>query len=310
METLNPICKKRLIGDLRLIQKDPMEYLDAYPDETNLLIWHFVVKGPSFSDFNGGYYLGKIMHNPEYPFKAPDFMMLTPNGRFMDNKKICLSNSGYHSSEWSAMWNVKSILTGFLSIMLDDKEHGISHIHESKTVRTKLALDSISYNKKYHMDIIKKFTRFFDDKGDPLTPTNNSTSNDNQNNNNHTVINNQNNNIVNNQNNNNIVDNQNNNNIIDNQNNNNIVDNQNNNNIVDNQNNNNIIDNQNNQQNNNIVDNQNDQQNIDVVMPPKPKPKPKTGYKRVKKIPIKKDIPIKLNKIPKKTVKKRAKKIV
>ena len=103
--------------------------------------------------------MGKILHSPEYPLKSPDFMMLTPNGRFMDNKKICLSNSSYHSNEWSAMWTVKSILIGFLSIMLDDNENGISHIHDSKESRKNMAANSIAYNKKYHMDIIKRFTR-------------------------------------------------------------------------------------------------------------------------------------------------------
>lgn len=168
MTSLTPLCQKRLVGDLRLLKNDPLEFLDALPDEKDLLTWYFIVKGPESSDFKGGYYLGKIMHSPEYPFKSPDFMMLTPNGRFMDNKKICLSNSSYHSSEWSAMWNVKSILMGFLSIMLDDNENGISHIHDSKQSRSVMAANSIQYNKQHHFDILKKFTRFVDINGDPL----------------------------------------------------------------------------------------------------------------------------------------------
>jgi ubiquitin-conjugating enzyme E2 J2 len=168
MSTLTKICKKRLFGDLKLLKKDPMEYIEALPDEENLLIWYFLVKGPEFSDFNNGYYIGKIIHNPEYPFKPPDFMMLTPNGRFMEERKICLSNSSYHSNEWSAMWNIKSILTGFLSIMLSDGDNGISHIHESKQKRQILAKQSIEYNKIRFPNIIKKFTRFIDTEGNPI----------------------------------------------------------------------------------------------------------------------------------------------
>ena len=167
MMNISKLTLKRLQGDFKLLKKDPHEYFEAYPDDKDVLIWYFIVKGPDFSDFKDGYYLGKIMHNPEYPLKAPDFMILTPNGRFIEDKKICLSNSSYHSSEWSAMWNIKAILTGFLSIMLDDNENGISHIHISKEERQILAKKSIEYNKQHFPDIIKKFTRFLDEKGDP-----------------------------------------------------------------------------------------------------------------------------------------------
>ena len=53
MSTLTPICQKRLIGDLRLLKNDPLEFIDALPDENNLLIWYFIVKGPEFSEFSG-----------------------------------------------------------------------------------------------------------------------------------------------------------------------------------------------------------------------------------------------------------------
>lgn len=172
MSTIEGLCKKRLCGDIKLLKKDPHKYIDVSPDEKDLLTWYFLVKGPEFSDFNGGYYIGKIMHNPEYPFKSPDFMMLTPNGRFDINKKICLSNSSYHSSEWSAMWTIHAILTGFLSIMLDDKENGISHIHQTKSEREIAAKNSIEYNKRYHPEIIKLFTRFIDENGNPKIESN------------------------------------------------------------------------------------------------------------------------------------------
>ena len=162
------ICIKRLIGDIKLLSKDPHEHIEAYPDEKNMLLWYFLIRGPKFSDYAGGYYLGQIIHNPEYPAKPPDFKMLTPSGRFLINQKICLSNSSYHANEWSPMWNVKAILTGFLSIMLDDNEHGISHITRGYAEKRMLAETSIEYNKKHHAHIIKKFKRFLDAEGNPV----------------------------------------------------------------------------------------------------------------------------------------------
>ena len=156
MTTLNRICMKRLMNDIRMLDKDPFDCIDYYVDQDNMLQWHFLLHSDEknkFDAYTGGEYIGKILHHPEYPFKPPDFMMLTPNGRFVENKKICLSNTGYHSNEWSAMWNIKSILVGFLSIFLDDDENGISHIHRPESERICLAKQSIDYNKKHHKEL-------------------------------------------------------------------------------------------------------------------------------------------------------------
>lgn len=168
MSVISVICKKRLLGDLRLLKKDPHQFIDVFPDEADLLTWYFLIKGPDESDYKNGYYIGKIMHNPEYPLKAPDFVMLTPSGRFMPDQKICMTNTGFHQSDWSPLWSVHAILTGFLSIMLDDKEHGISHIFNSKEERQMYANDSIQYNKTNFPKLVKQFTRFLDEKGDPV----------------------------------------------------------------------------------------------------------------------------------------------
>jgi len=167
MSSISVICKKRLLGDIRLLQKDPHKYIEAVPSENNLLEWYFLIKGVEGTDYFGGFYIGKIIFHTDYPFKGPDYVVLSPSGRFTIGTKICLSNSTYHQDEWSASWTIHAILTGFLSIMLDDKEHGISHIHGTKQERLYYAKNSIEYNKKNHPDIIKLFTRFLDENGNP-----------------------------------------------------------------------------------------------------------------------------------------------
>ncbi|AYV81268.1 MAG: ubiquitin-conjugating enzyme E2 [Harvfovirus sp.] len=157
---VSTITRKRLIGELKMLQKEPLELIDTYPDDKDSLLWYFLLRGPEDSEYKGGFFIGKVLHNPEYPIKAPDFMMLTPTGRFEIEKKICLTNSGYHAETWSAVWNMKTILLGFLSIMADDTTHGISHIHESKPMRKAHAEESVRYNMKYHKDVWLRFDRF------------------------------------------------------------------------------------------------------------------------------------------------------
>ena len=169
MTTISLICKKRLLGDMKLLKRDPHQYIDVSPDDKDILTWFFLIKGPDDSDYKNGYFIGKIMYTSEYPAKPPDFMMLTPSGRFDIGKKICLSNTGYHSSEWSPMWTMHATLTGFLSIMLDDTEHGISHIHQDKSIRQTYSNNSVLYNKTHYPDLIRKFTRFIDADGNPIT---------------------------------------------------------------------------------------------------------------------------------------------
>ena len=50
--------------------------------EENIFEWHFAIAGPAGSDYAYGIYHGRIILPHEYPFKPPDFMMLSPSGRF------------------------------------------------------------------------------------------------------------------------------------------------------------------------------------------------------------------------------------
>jgi ubiquitin-conjugating enzyme E2 J1 len=154
------ITIKRLHGEVKLLEKEPLELVQAYPMEDNMYIWYFIMKGPIDTDYFGGYYIGKIMLSHGYPQSPVDFMMLTPSGRFEIGKKICLTNSGYHSDQWTAMWNMRTIILAFLSIMSDDSTTGISHIKESPAQRKNHALNSFDYNLRNHSDLLKKFTKF------------------------------------------------------------------------------------------------------------------------------------------------------
>ena len=50
--------------------------------------WHFTLRGPPDSPFEGGMYHGRIVLPKNYPFAPPSLMLLTRNGRFDVNKKV------------------------------------------------------------------------------------------------------------------------------------------------------------------------------------------------------------------------------
>jgi ubiquitin-conjugating enzyme E2 J2 len=65
--------------------------------------------------------MGKIAFPKEYPNKPPGIEMITPNGRFELNKKICMSMSDYHPESWSPAWGVQSIIMGLISFMISSE---------------------------------------------------------------------------------------------------------------------------------------------------------------------------------------------
>ncbi len=95
----NPAIK-RIHADVRELMKDPSDQYHAAPLESNLFEWHFTIRGPPDTEFEGGVYHGRIILPPEYPFRPPDIMFNTPNGRFSTGMKVCLTISSYHPEHW------------------------------------------------------------------------------------------------------------------------------------------------------------------------------------------------------------------
>ncbi|CAF89614.1 unnamed protein product, partial [Tetraodon nigroviridis] len=110
---------QRLKQDYLRIKKDPVPYICAEPLPSNILEWHYVVRGPEKTPYEGGYYHGKLIFPREFPFKPPSIYMITPNGRFKCNTRLCLSITDFHPDTWNPAWSVSTILTGLLSFMVE-----------------------------------------------------------------------------------------------------------------------------------------------------------------------------------------------
>ncbi|KAI9093957.1 hypothetical protein K1719_026955 [Acacia pycnantha] len=140
-------CIKRLQKEYRALCKEPVSHVVAHPSPNDILEWHYVLEGSEGTPFAGGYYYGKIKFPPEYPYKPPGISMITPNGRFMTQKKICLSMSDFHPESWNPMWSVSSILTGLLSFMMDNSPTTGS-VDTTTAEKQRLAKTSLAFNCK------------------------------------------------------------------------------------------------------------------------------------------------------------------
>jgi ubiquitin-conjugating enzyme E2 J2 len=163
MSSFKSITVKRINGDFKLFQSTNPKHFDIYPNPNNILEIWFIMYGLKGSSYESGQYIGKIIHSPDYPMKAPDFYIYTPNGRFHLNKKICLTNSSYHQESWApAAWNLVSILEGLFSIWHSDNRddlNGVGHLHTNNSDISLLASNSINYNKNNLNDIYNNFPK-------------------------------------------------------------------------------------------------------------------------------------------------------
>lgn len=145
-EKYNTKCPgvKRLMREAMELAEATEEYC-ARPLEDNLFEWHFTVQGPKGTDFEGGIYHGRILLPKEYPMHPPHIILLTPNGRFEVNKKICLSISGHHPETWQPSWSIRTALLALIAFMPTPAEGTLGSLEYSPTERKMLAKKSRSW---------------------------------------------------------------------------------------------------------------------------------------------------------------------
>lgn len=135
---------KRLMREAQELAEPTYDYF-AQPLSDNLFEWHFTVRGPADTDFDGGVYHGRIVLPPDYPMKPPNIIVLTPNGRFETGKKICLSISGHHPESWQPSWSIRTALLAIIGFMPTPSQGTIGSLDYPSDERKKLAKKSVHF---------------------------------------------------------------------------------------------------------------------------------------------------------------------
>ena len=136
---------KRIQKEYKSLIRNPLKNIKIYPNPDNIYEWYFLIIGTEEPYLNG-YYIGIIKLPEEYPLKAPSILMKTPNGRFKIDTRLCFSMSDYHQETWNPNWNIRTILIGFYSFMLEESDT-LGSINTSNIQRIQMAKDSYEYNK-------------------------------------------------------------------------------------------------------------------------------------------------------------------
>lgn len=142
---------KKINNEIKKYAKEDFKFpnLILRPQENNLIEWYFLIYDLKDTPFENGYYFGQILLNENYPLKAPDFIVKTPNGRFEINKKICTSFSAFHNNEFTTTWNILTMMEGLISFFTEDNKElqkGIGFIDTSIEEKKILASQSKDWN--------------------------------------------------------------------------------------------------------------------------------------------------------------------
>ncbi|CCH42380.1 Ubiquitin-conjugating enzyme E2 [Wickerhamomyces ciferrii] len=155
-------AQKRLTKEYKNLKAEPIDLVFAKPSESNILQWHYIITGPPDTPFQGGEYYGLLTFPPQYPFKPPAIKMITPNGRFQPNTRLCLSISDYHPETWNPAWSVGTILTGLTSFMTS-QEVASGCVKTSESAKITYSKNSAKFNRS-NENFLREFKEYFAEK--------------------------------------------------------------------------------------------------------------------------------------------------
>ncbi|MES1910855.1 MAG: hypothetical protein MHM6MM_003381 [Cercozoa sp. M6MM] len=141
------VAMKRIMREAREFQRLPEEdRRDIWAQPTDdLFEWHFTIRGAPSSPYEHGIYHGRLLLPSNYPFAAPDMILLTNNGRFRVGDKICLSATSYHNETWQPSWSVLTLLTAVRTFMTTPGRGAIGSLEVPDAERRRLAQLSRSF---------------------------------------------------------------------------------------------------------------------------------------------------------------------
>jgi ubiquitin-conjugating enzyme E2 Z len=132
-------CAKRLVKDIKQLQKEPLEGIFYIHDEKDMLKGNALIIGPPDTPYEGGYYLFKFIFPSDYPFSPPKITYHTNDGvtrmhpNLYKNGKVCLSLlNTWNGDAWTSCQTISSVLLVMRSIMTQGPlkhEPGIDIFH-------------------------------------------------------------------------------------------------------------------------------------------------------------------------------------
>ncbi|KAF4380475.1 hypothetical protein F8388_024768 [Cannabis sativa] len=169
---VSQMASKRILKELKDLQKDPPTSCSAGPVAEDMFHWQATIMGPPDSPYAGGVFLVTIHFPPDYPFKPPKVAFRTkvfhPN--INSNGSICLD---ILKEQWSPALTISKVLLSICSLLTDPNPDDplvpeIAHMY--KTDRSKYETTARSWTQKVSQMASKRILKELKDlQKDPPT---------------------------------------------------------------------------------------------------------------------------------------------
>uniref|UniRef100_A0A0K0E5H5 UBC core domain-containing protein n=1 Tax=Strongyloides stercoralis TaxID=6248 RepID=A0A0K0E5H5_STRER len=138
----------RIMKEIKeIMDKETDGIFKIHVNEENLFDIHFTFIGKEKEYLNGLYH-GRMILPKDYPMRPPDFWMISENGRFQTQTKICMSNTSFHPDQWSPSWGIRTAILGLISLFYEESDGAVGSIAANKNVRKRHAIYSPVYECK------------------------------------------------------------------------------------------------------------------------------------------------------------------
>eukprot|EP00823_Brevimastigomonas_motovehiculus_P004822 TRINITY_DN329_c0_g2_i1.p1 TRINITY_DN329_c0_g2~~TRINITY_DN329_c0_g2_i1.p1 ORF type:complete len:1132 (+),score=310.68 TRINITY_DN329_c0_g2_i1:61-3456(+) len=107
---------RRIIAELKFLQKNPHPYVKVFPNAANVNFWRILLEGPETTPYEGGIFCLYASFPQNYPNEPPEVRFVTPIYHCNINKsgKICHSVLGRDYNSAIKMKDVLSCIYGLL----------------------------------------------------------------------------------------------------------------------------------------------------------------------------------------------------
>jgi ubiquitin-conjugating enzyme E2 A len=115
---MSTTARRRLVRDLKKLQSDPPDGINAAPEQDDIMRWKAVMFGPVDTPWEGGTFTLEVQFSEEFPTQPPHVRFLSkmfhPN--IYKDGDICLD---ILQNQWSPIYDISSILTSIQSLLCD-----------------------------------------------------------------------------------------------------------------------------------------------------------------------------------------------
>jgi ubiquitin-conjugating enzyme E2 J1 len=149
-----------ILQNFKKVQKLGNPYI-KYVLSQDISVWYVLFHGFSgdSDEFVDGEYLCKIVIPAEFPKNPPQFYMLTPNGLYECNGKVCISIGEFHENSYINTLGIAGFTEQLVSGFIGWRTIGAGTRLLDSTVAEKkhLASQSKGYNAAHHAEIMALF---------------------------------------------------------------------------------------------------------------------------------------------------------